>query len=85
MGERIEKIITITKDRDFSDKYPNRGWAFDLEDEEGIKYEWNTMTYPDNSIHKGQKWLVKMTIEKEIECLRSFYIRVKNVKFIKKV
>jgi len=84
-GERIEKVIIITKDRDYSDKYPGQGQAFDLEDEDGIQYEWNTMTDPDLSIHKDQKWLVKMTIERQMECLGFPFTRVKNVRFVKQI
>jgi hypothetical protein len=84
-GERIEKVVDILYDREPSDKYPGHGWSFDFKDEDGVKYEWNTTTWPDNFIHKDQKWLVRMTIEGYHECLGFPYTRVKNVRFIKKM
>lgn len=83
--ERIEKIITIIKDREFSDKYPNYGWAWSFKDEDNNEYEWNTVTIPELSLLVGEKWRVRMTIKTEHEVLGFKYKRVERVNFVEQI
>ena len=82
---RVEKVVKITGDREPSEKYPSYGWAFDFEDEEGNKYEWNTKSFPDPSIIAGQIWLVRMTLKTKHDVIGYKYTRVERVKFIKQI
>jgi len=82
---RVEEVVKIIRDRMPNDKYPQRGWVFDFQDEDGNEYEWNTVTMPDLSIKSGQTWLVRMTLKEERELFGYTYTRVKRVKFIKRI
>lgn len=82
---RIEKVVRVFKDREFSEKYPGFGWAFDFEDEEGNRFEWNTTTIPDESIIAGQTWLVRMTLKTNHDVIGYKYTRVERVNFIKQI
>lgn len=82
---RVEKVVKIIQGRVPSDKYPQRGWAFDLKDGDGNDYEWNTVTMPDLSIKSGQTWLVRMTLKETRKLFGHIYTRVERVKFIKRI
>ncbi|MFB5759051.1 hypothetical protein [Paenibacillus medicaginis] len=80
---RIEKVVTVIRDREHSDIKPNVAQRFDFEDEEGNEYEWNTATDPEH-VRKGQKWLVRMTVFQSSSVLGKPFKRVKNVAFIER-
>lgn len=80
---RIEKVVIVKRDREGSDTNPNVAWRFDLEDEEGNEYEWNTTTDPEH-VRRGQKWLVRMTVFQSSSVLGKPFKRVKNVSFIER-
>jgi len=82
--DRIEKIVRIINENAPSEKYPNYGCSIEFIDEDNIKYEWNTITYP-NKIAKNQKWKARMTIEKECNVLGIKYYMVKRVFLIKQL
>jgi hypothetical protein len=59
-------------------------WNFKFVDDSGVYYEWDTTIDPEG-VYSGQKWLVKMTVIREDECLDFPYKIVNRVKFIKKI
>ncbi|MBU7316103.1 hypothetical protein [Paenibacillus oleatilyticus] len=80
---RIEKVITVIRDREPSDIKPNVAHRFDFEDEDGNEYEWNTTTDPEE-VRRGQKWLVRMTVFQNASVLNRSFQRVKNVSFVER-
>ncbi|MGG1664466.1 hypothetical protein [Brevibacillus sp. NRS-1366] len=80
---RIEKVVTVIRDREPSDIKPNVGWRFDFEDDDGNEYEWNTTVDPEQ-VRNGQKWLVRMTIIGKASVLGKPFTRVKNVTFVER-
>lgn len=82
---RVEKVVKIIEDRAPSMKYPSYGWSFTFKDEDGNKYEWDTMSIPDNSIMSGQTWLIRMTLGSKKEVIGYRYIEVTRVFFVKRL
>ncbi|KQY90945.1 hypothetical protein ASD24_24420 [Paenibacillus sp. Root52] len=83
-NQRIEKTVTILRDREPSDIGNVSAWRFDFIDEEGIEYVWNTTSDPDGK-RSGEKWLVRMTVYGSSSVLGFPFKRVKRVFFVEEV
>lgn len=86
--KRIEKEVRVLFAHEYSDKYPNRGEQFMFEDNNGIKYSYDTLSYGSLekvNVCENEKWLVKMSIVAEDELLRENYKIVERVKIIRKI
>ena len=80
--KRIEVPVTVWRDHEPSDRFPNKAWNFTFKDQDN-EYSWDTTTEPE--LYTDEKWLVRMTLIGKDECLGSPYFVVNQVKLIKKL
>lgn len=81
--KRIKIPITVWNTRQPSDRFPGQAWNFTFRDQDNNEYSWDTTTEPE--IYIDEKWLIKMTIIGEDECLGFSYYIVNQVKLIEKL
>lgn len=82
-SKRIEIPVLVIHDHDVSEKYPGQGQQFCFEDAKGMSYYYDTMT--ELEVYTGQRWLIRMTIVGEDECIGYKYKLIQRVKLIKKL